>query len=99
MNSIPATRTSHGLQRLVYIWVAAAVVLFVSVGETAAQPKSGDPAAQPKKLLILHTFGPNFEQGAAWSREIQRELNEQSPWPLNIQEQIPRHGSGWRQCC
>ena len=43
--------------------------------------------AQPKKVLFLHTFGPNFEQGAAWSREIQKELNRQSPWPLNIQEQ------------
>ena len=69
------------------MWVAAAVVLVVSIGETAAQPKSGETAAQPKKILLLHTFGPNFEQGAAWSREIQKELNRQSPWPLNIQEQ------------
>ncbi len=86
MTSKTATRTTF-IYRVVYLWIAAAVVLLVSVGGTAAQPKSGDPAAQPKKLLILHTFGPNFEQGAAWSREIQRELNEQSPWPLNIQEQ------------
>ena len=69
------------------MWVAAAVVLFVSIGGTAAQPKSGETAAQPKKILLLHTFGPNFEQGAAWSREIQKELNRQSPWPLDIQEQ------------
>ena len=81
-----ASRTSW-LKRLVYMWVAAAVVLLVSIGGTAAQPKSADTAAQPKKILILHTFGPNFEQGAAWSREIQKELNRQSPWPLNIQEQ------------
>ena len=81
-----ASRTSW-LKRLVYMWVAAAVVLVVSIGGTAAQPKSGETAAQPKKILLLHTFGPNFEQGAAWSREIQRELNRQSPWPLNIQEQ------------
>ena len=40
-----------------------------------------------KEFFLLHTFGPNFEQGASWSREIQRELNRQSPWPLNIQEQ------------
>ena len=65
------------------VWSAAAVILMVSIGGTAAQPKSG----QPKKILLLHTFGPNFEQGAAWSREIQRELNLQSPWPLNILEQ------------
>ncbi len=74
------------LKRLVYIWIAV-VVLVVSVGETAAQVKSGEAAGQPKKLLLLHTFGPNFEQGAAWSRELQKELNLLSPWPLNIQEQ------------
>ena len=81
-----AASCASWLKRLVCLWIAV-VVLVVSVGETAAQPKSGETAAQPKKILLLHTFGPNFEQGAAWSREIQRELNEQSPWPLNIQEQ------------
>ena len=65
------------------VWLAAAVILMVSIGGTAAQPNSD----QPKRVLFLHTFGPNFEQGAAWSREIQRELNRQSPWPLNILDQ------------
>ena len=78
---------SSWLKGLAYMYVAAAIVLLVSIGGIAAQPKSADTAAQPKKLLILHTFGPNFEQGAAWSREIQKELNRKSPWSLNIQEQ------------
>jgi hypothetical protein len=82
---ITASRTSW-LKQLVYMWVAAAVLLMVSIGGTAAQPKSGETAARPKKILFLHTFGPNFEQGAGWSREIQKELNRQSPWPLDIQE-------------
>src|SRR6476620_6747609 len=75
------------LKRVVYIWVAVTFVLLVSFGESAAQSKFVETTAQPKKILLLHTFGPNFEQGAAWSREIQKELNRQSPWPLNIQEQ------------
>ncbi len=74
------------LKRRVCVWGAAVVVLVVSMGSTTAQTLSGHIAGQPKKILLLHTFGPNFEQGAAWSREIQRELNKQSPWPLNIQE-------------
>src|SRR6476620_1481203 len=82
-----ATIAMTSLKRRVCVWVAAVVVLVVSIGGTTAQPQSGETAAQPKKILLLHTFGPNFEQGAAWSREIQRELNKQSPWPLNIQEQ------------
>ena len=86
MNSMTGSRMSW-LKWLVFMWVAAVVVLVVSICETAAQPKTGTAAAQPKKILLLHTFGPNFEQGAAWSREIQKELNRRSPWPLNIQEQ------------
>ena len=81
-----ASRTSW-LKRLVYMWIAAAVVLFVSIGGTAAQPKSGETAAQPKNILFLHSFGRNFETWSPWSREIRKELIRQSPWPLDIQEQ------------
>ena len=80
------SRTSW-LKRLVYMWVAAAVALVVSIGGTAAQPKSGETADQPKKILFLHSFGPNFQPWVTWRREIGRELNRQSPWPLDIQEQ------------
>ena len=76
--------TTSRLKRLVHMWVAAAVVLVGSIGEAAASPKF---AGQPKTILFLHSFGPNFQQGVAWSREIQNELNQQSPWPLDIQEQ------------
>ena len=62
-----------------YMWVAAAVVLVVSIGETAAQPKS-------KKIMILHSYGQTFPPGVTWSREIRNELNRQSSWPLDIQE-------------
>ena len=75
------------MKRLVYVWVAAAVVLLVSIGETAAQLKSGEAAGQPKKILFLHSFDPNFEPWTTWGREIRNELNRQSPWPLDIQEQ------------
>jgi len=81
-----AVRTSR-LKRLADVWGAVAVVLLVSIGGTAAQPKSGETAAQPKKLLFLHSFGPNFQSWATWSREIRNELNKQSHWPLDIQEQ------------
>ena len=57
--------------------VAAAVVLVVSIGETAAQPK---------RILVLHSYGQNFEPGSTWSKAIRKELNQQSPWPLDIQE-------------
>jgi hypothetical protein len=74
------------VKRLVYMWVAAAVVLLVSIGESAAQPKSGETAAQPEKIVLLHSCGQNFEPGAAWSREIRSELSRQSSWPLEFLE-------------
>jgi signal transduction histidine kinase len=80
-----ASRTPW-LKRLVFMWVAAAVILVVSVGETAAQPNPGETAAQPKQILFLHSYGPNFQQATAWSAEIRNELNRQSPWPLDVQE-------------
>src|SRR5437588_6105533 len=60
-------RTSR-LNRRVHMWIAAVVLVF-SIGES--QPKSSEIAAQPKQILFIHSFGPNFQQGTAWSREIQ----------------------------
>ncbi|WP_457094782.1 ABC transporter substrate-binding protein, partial [Microvirga sp. P5_D2] len=74
------------MERLINLWLAVAVILLVSIGGPAAQPKSGEPAAQPKTILFIDSFGPNFQQGILWSREIQNELNRQSPWSLDIQE-------------
>jgi len=62
-------------KRLVYVWVAAAFVLVVSIGEAAAQPK---------QVVVLHSYGQNFQ--GRWSRAIHNELNRQSPWPLEVQE-------------
>jgi signal transduction histidine kinase len=77
-----AASCTSRLKRLVCMLVAAAVVLLVSIGETAAHPQF----AAPKKIVVLHSFGPNFQPWATWSREIRNELNQQSPWPLDIQE-------------
>ena len=74
------------MKRLVNTWVAAAVVLVVSIGKTAAQDRSGEAAAQPKKILFLYSFGPSFQPWARWGREICKELVKQSRWPLDIQE-------------
>jgi hypothetical protein len=68
------------------MWVATVVVLMVSFGETAAQPKSGEPAAQPKQILFLHPYGQNFQTWITWKKEIRNELSRQSPWSLDIQE-------------
>ena len=74
-----ASRTPR-MKRLVYMWVAAAVVLVVSIGETAAQSKSGETATHPKKILFLHSFGPHFEQWATqWGRGEVPNRNDHQP--------------------
>jgi signal transduction histidine kinase len=81
-----ATLGKLRMKRLVSMWIAAAVIVFISVGETAAQPASGETAVQPKRIVVLHSYGLNFQPWVAWSREIRSQLNRQSPWPLDIQE-------------
>jgi signal transduction histidine kinase len=83
--AMAASRTLM-MKRLVNTCVAAAVVLVVSIGETAAQDMSGEAVAQPKKILFLYSFGPSFQPWATWGREICKELVKQSRWPLDIQE-------------
>jgi hypothetical protein len=80
-----ASRTLR-MKRLVNTWLAAAVVLVVSIGHPAAQERSGEAPAQPKKILFLYSYGQSFQPWAKWGREICNELVKQSRWPLDIQE-------------
>ena len=89
MTSIAASRTRRAEAARLYVDRRR-----LSIG---CRAQIGEAAAQPKKILFLHSFGPNFEQGATWSREIQKELNRQSPWPLDIQEQSLVTALEWRR--
>jgi signal transduction histidine kinase len=95
---MPSSRFRNGLALTAALAFAIAIGLAGSgsaraaeepnrVATPNAQPKPGSASRQPRRILILHSFGPNFQPWSAWSREIGRELNRQSPWPLDIQEQ------------
>ena len=73
------------IRRRANIWIAV-IILAMSVGATAAQPQSGEPAPQPKRVVVLYSYGQNFQAWATWGREIRSELNRQSPWPIDLQE-------------
>jgi signal transduction histidine kinase len=47
----------------------------------------GVATAQSKRVLMLHSFGPNFKPWKEYSETIRTELNRQSPWPLDITDQ------------
>jgi signal transduction histidine kinase len=71
-------------KRLVYMSVAAAVVLVVSIGEAAAQSK---------RVLLLHSLQSNFKFWSEYGEAIRAELRRQSPWPLEIIDHtlLPAH--------
>jgi signal transduction histidine kinase len=76
-----ASRTSW-LMRLACMWVAAAVVLVVSVGEAAAHPKLG----APKQILFLHSFGLRFKPWTDYAEAIRREISRQSKSPVDFHD-------------
>jgi signal transduction histidine kinase len=81
-----ATSGTSRMKRLVKMWIAGALILLISIGETAAQPKPGETAAQPKRIMVLYSYGQNFETWATWGREIRKQLKRQSPWSLDMQD-------------
>jgi signal transduction histidine kinase len=43
-------------------------------------------AVEPKQVMLLHSFGKDFKPWSEYARTIRMELNQQSPWPLDIIE-------------
>jgi signal transduction histidine kinase len=41
-------------------------------------------AAEPKRVMLLHSFGRDFKPWSDYARTIRSELVRQSPWPLDI---------------
>ena len=49
-------------------------------------PASSAPRGELKRVLMLHSFGRDFRPWSEFSRTIRVELEQQSPWPLDLQE-------------
>jgi signal transduction histidine kinase len=49
-------------------------------------PASGEPRGELKRVLMLHSFGRDFMPWSAFARAIRTELEQRSPWPLELQE-------------
>src|SRR5262249_29861355 len=39
---------------------------------------------EPKRVMLLHSFGRDFKPWSDYARTIRAELDRQSPWPLDI---------------
>ena len=58
-------------------WLALIVILFVS-----ASPAT----AQPKRVLLLHSFGPHFVPWTFFAARFREELFKQSPYKIDLYE-------------
>jgi len=49
-------------------------------------PASSTTRGEPKRVLMLHSFGRDFRPWSAYALRIKAELERQSQWPLELQE-------------
>ena len=71
-------------------WVAAILLAFAAGSATAAEPK---------RVLLLHSFGPNFQAEDIFADDLRTELVEKSPYPLvryEVSLEIARFADGER---
>jgi len=64
------------------ICATAALVVFLA----ASLGYSAGIAAESKQVMLLHSFGRDFKPWSEYAKAIRMELNQQSPWPLDITE-------------
>src|SRR4051812_11455132 len=41
---------------------------------------------EPKRVMLLHSFGPNFKPWSEYAKSIRTEVERLSPWPLDVTE-------------
>src|SRR5262245_20486020 len=64
-------------------FIASAGIAVCLVLSTACAPGY---ASEPKRVLLLHSFGPDVKPWGDYSRAIRAELKRQSPWPVDLHE-------------
>jgi signal transduction histidine kinase len=62
------------------------VCLLVLAATLPGPASAAAPRAEPKRVLMLHSFGRDFLPWSAFAGTIRTGLEQQSPWPLEVQE-------------
>jgi signal transduction histidine kinase len=74
-------------ERIARYWSRMARPVWASVGATIFLLATlGAATAEPKRVLMLHSFGRDFKPWSEYARNIRAELDRQSSWPLEISE-------------
>ena len=62
----------------------AALLIACFMASLACSSVSSVLAAEPKRVMLLHSFGRDFKPWSDYAKSIREELDRQSPWPLDI---------------
>ena len=62
------------------IWSAAGIICFLVTSFACASAL----ATEPKRVMLLHSFGPDVKPWSDYARAVRAELGRQSPWSLEI---------------
>ncbi|WP_028347543.1 sensor histidine kinase [Bradyrhizobium murdochi] len=68
--------------RIALVWCLFALLALICSLQTVARAAT----PEPKRVMILHSFGQDFRPWAEYARTIRAELIRQSPWPLDIHD-------------
>lgn len=81
---VRAVQRSRSIAELKRHRAALAFCILVLVAFCSAPAMVQTAAAEPKRVMILHSFGQDFRPWSEYARTIRAELTRQSPWPLDI---------------
>ena len=62
------------------IRICPAAGLFFILLTSFAYPAAA--GAEPKRVMLLHSFGRDFKPWSEYAKSIRTELDRQSPWPI-----------------
>lgn len=68
----------HTSRRYSAFWVAFCLII-----SSQCTPSF---AIEPKRVILLHSFGPDVKPWSDYAKAIRNQLNQQSPWPLALSE-------------
>src|SRR4051794_30059575 len=66
------------------------IALLLVPFEALAAPTTGS-----KRVMVLHSFGRDFKPWSAYATAIRTELEQRSPWPLEIIDLSLMTARGW----
>ena len=71
---------------VVAAWLSLGLLLAACILSGTAGAVERSARGELKRVLILHSFGREFRPWSEYARSIKAGLEQQSPWPLDIQE-------------